>query len=282
VTDIDISVVMPVRNAESTIRWQLDALTRQEQCEPWELILADNGCTDGTLDVVSEFLDRIPSMRVVDASDTSGVAHARNVGASAARGSRILFCDADDVVAPAWIATLSKRLETCSLVAGACRMVSGPPDVAQFADPFPDQPPRHAGWRDFALGCNLGVHSSLVDRLSGFDSTMVPAEDIDFSWRALQAGEHLCFEPQARVLKVRRDALRAVWRQHESYGRIETDLRSRFAEDGCPLASRQITRSIGWLIAHPLDPFRRNRRRTWVAIAARTYGMLRSVDVRNL
>src|SRR5688500_9296124 len=97
------SVVVPVRDGAATIGEQLAALAQQDFPGSWEVVVADNGSRDGTADVVRSFRDRLPGLRLVDASARPGASHARNAGAAAATGEVLAFCDADDVVDPGWL-----------------------------------------------------------------------------------------------------------------------------------------------------------------------------------
>ncbi|HKV06504.1 MAG TPA: glycosyltransferase family A protein, partial [Thermoanaerobaculia bacterium] len=116
---LKLSVVIPCLNAADTLGVQLEALAGQSWPGEWEVIVADNGSTDGSREVVERYRDRLPNLRLVDASDKRGQAHARNVGAAAATGEAFLFCDADDEVAPGWLAALGRVLEDREFV--ACR-----------------------------------------------------------------------------------------------------------------------------------------------------------------
>src|SRR3712207_4277359 len=83
---LKLSVVIPCLNAASTIAVQLAALSRQSWPGEWEVIVADNGSTDRSRRIAESYGDRLPGLRVVDASDRRGQAHARNLGAAAATG----------------------------------------------------------------------------------------------------------------------------------------------------------------------------------------------------
>lgn len=74
-----VSVLLPVRDGVTTIGEQLAALATQTYGGPWELLIIDDGSSDGTLDVVTRWRDRLPQLRIVSAGG-NGVAHARNVG----------------------------------------------------------------------------------------------------------------------------------------------------------------------------------------------------------
>ncbi len=98
-----VSVVIALRNKGPWIGAQLEALAAQRYAGPWEVVVVDNGSTDDGPQVARAMAEPLPELRVVDASDRRGTSHARNVGAHAARGDLLLYCDGDDVVAPGWI-----------------------------------------------------------------------------------------------------------------------------------------------------------------------------------
>lgn len=72
-------------NEVDTLSDQLAALARQTYHHPWELIVSDNGSVDGTRQLAESWSDRLPDLRVADASDRKGLNHARNVGVARAR-----------------------------------------------------------------------------------------------------------------------------------------------------------------------------------------------------
>jgi len=74
-----VSVVMPVLNGAATLPQQLRALAAQTYPGRWELVVADNGSTDETAQVVREWTGRLPCLRLVDASDRMSTNYARNV-----------------------------------------------------------------------------------------------------------------------------------------------------------------------------------------------------------
>ena len=70
---LDASVVIPAFNAEATIADQLTALAGQRTDASFEVLVCDNGSTDGTRGVVEHFADRMPLLRLVDADRKSVV-----------------------------------------------------------------------------------------------------------------------------------------------------------------------------------------------------------------
>src|SRR5215204_14430 len=110
----ELTVVIPALDAADEIAGQLDALAAQEWDEPWEVVVADNGSTDGTRAVVERYAGRLPGLRVVDASEPAGQAHALNSGVESAGAEAVAFCDTDDEAAPGWVAAMGEALSATS------------------------------------------------------------------------------------------------------------------------------------------------------------------------
>ena len=67
-----VSVVIPCLNAAATLGAQLDALGRQTWQGDVEVLVGDNGSTDGSVELAESFRDRLPGLRVVSAADRGG------------------------------------------------------------------------------------------------------------------------------------------------------------------------------------------------------------------
>ena len=204
---MDVSVIIPCFNAADTIARQLEALARQNYAKRWEVIVSDNGSTDKSLEIVGQFSQRLPSLSVIDSSDRRGAAHARNVGARAARGHNLVFCDADDEVAPGWLSAMGEAL--CKHRFVACRLDFRKLNEKWVQEIFGSHaqlmglqkawfPPylQHAG------GGSLGVAKTVHEAVGGFDESLMAHEDTDYCFRIQLAGVDLHFEPAA-VLHVR-------------------------------------------------------------------------------
>lgn len=88
-----ISVVIPTYNREKTIRRAIDSVFSQTY-PVFEVIVIDDGSTDGTLDVVSSIHDE--RLKVISLGGNFGASKARNVGVKRAKGDVIAFQDSDD------------------------------------------------------------------------------------------------------------------------------------------------------------------------------------------
>lgn len=100
-----VSVIVPIYNAELRLRACLDSLLAQT-FRDWELILVNDGSTDASLAICSEFQAAEPERIRIFTGPNGGVSVARNRGLDAARGTWVVFCDADDVAAQDWLAVL--------------------------------------------------------------------------------------------------------------------------------------------------------------------------------
>ena len=90
----EISVIVPVYNAEKYLRRCIDSILEQEFTD-FELILVDDGSTDTSGEICEEYAERDGRVRVFH-KENSGVSDARNLGMEAARGTYLQFADSDD------------------------------------------------------------------------------------------------------------------------------------------------------------------------------------------
>ena len=105
---VKYSVIIPVYNAEKTLRRCLDSLLGQKT-EDAEIILVNDGSKDGSLEICREYEQEFACVRVID-KENGGVSTARNAGLDAARGERVLFVDSDDYVSSSLFADLDRLL----------------------------------------------------------------------------------------------------------------------------------------------------------------------------
>lgn len=103
------SVIVPVYNAEATLRRCLDSLADQN-FDDYELLLINDGSTDGSDAICREYAAAYPQIRYF-AKENGGVSSARNLGLEQAAGENILFVDSDDYVSENYFAALSRALE---------------------------------------------------------------------------------------------------------------------------------------------------------------------------
>jgi Glycosyl transferase family 2 len=226
-----LTVVIACLDAGATLGTQLDALAAQECPVPWELLVCDNGSTDGSVALAESYADRLP-VRVVDASARRGAGPARNLGVRLARGEWVAFCDADDEVAPDWLAAMARALARHRFVAGrfeqyrlnGSRVLRSRQLQQQGELQRSDVGARlpHAG------AGNMGMHRADFLRVGGFDPAIRWLEDTDLSWRAQLAGVPLVYCDDVVVHVRLRQTFRSMYVQGRQYGIAHAVLEQRY------------------------------------------------------
>jgi glycosyltransferase involved in cell wall biosynthesis len=271
--------VIPVRNGAATLGQQLGALAAQTYDRPWELVVADNGSTDGTAETVQAWMARLPRLRLVDASGRPGTNHARNVGAAAAAGPLLAFCDADDAASPGWLAGLVAGLGRHDLVGGRLddTALNDPVTLARGRRHLPGGLPRPLRFLPYAVGASIGMRADVLRAVGGWNEEFIRgSSEVELCWRAQLAGYRLGDAPDAVMQYRYRGTRRALVTQLYEYGRAEVQLYRLFRDRGVPRPSvLQACLGWGWILAHIPDlfgsPVRQGR---WLRAAAFRTGRL--------
>ncbi len=100
-----ISVIVPVYQAEKLLPKCVESVQNQTFTD-WELLLVDDGCTDGSPALCDRYAEEDSRVRALHQPQNAGVSAARNAGLDAAQGECIAFLDADDQYEPCFLETL--------------------------------------------------------------------------------------------------------------------------------------------------------------------------------
>ena len=208
-----VSVVIPTFNAEAYVRATLDSVVAQT-FEDWELVVFDDGSTDGTVDVATSVAsgdDRVLVLRGAN----EGVAAARNRGFAATDPTTefLIFLDNDDLWHPELLATLVAMLDehpahvSAHAVANSISTDGTRPDGDDLAETLrqrqavrgstvveleASEPTTFAavGYVNKVLtpGLHL-VRRAVLQRIGGFDPATVPCDDWDMAVRVSRVGD---------------------------------------------------------------------------------------------
>jgi len=273
----DLSVVIPVCNGAATLAAQLDALTSQQWSGSWEIVVADNGSTDGTVELVESYRARDPRVRLVDASAIPGASYARNRGVDQARGELLAFCDADDVVESGWVAAIGDALRKHDCVGGRNLFDRLNPPWLQtaFYSAPPDRIEKFAGIFPFTATCNLGVRRSVLESVGRFDDSFAHAEDIEFCLRLWIAGFDLIYVGDAAVQYRYRPTIRSLWKQSFDYGATAPRIVRKLKQLGQPTPSTVAgLHNWVWLLRKLPTLADQAGRARWVVVAGNKCGRL--------
>lgn len=204
-SDAEIAVVIPAYNEEDTIAACIQALWNGIR-KPARIIVADGCSEDATAEVA-----RSEGAVVVHNSKHTAAA-GRNIGAQHAETSIIAFTDADCLPSSGWLDAIARRFETGCVDGLAGKIIPRIPrnryeaywnNLAwEVIMHFGDKPAPIAA-RDLShsvITASCAWRSDVLDQLNGFDEWFGNnAEDVDLTWRALDAGFVLAYEPNAVV-----------------------------------------------------------------------------------
>ena len=152
-----VSVTIPFFNAERFLRETVESVLGQTYTN-WELLLVDDGSTDGSTALArafaGEFPDRIRYMEH-DGHQNRGVNATRNLGARRSRGSILAFLDSDDIWLPGKLSNHVSELESH-------------PEAGFFYAPT-------LYWYEWDPEGNPGIHDNIPDYAPGGQVYMPPS-----------------------------------------------------------------------------------------------------------
>jgi glycosyltransferase involved in cell wall biosynthesis len=216
--------VIPAHNAERYFGAALDSALAQTY-EPLEIVIVDDGSTDGTAAAIAEYTTH-SNVRTVR-TENRGPSAARNRGAAEANGAFLAFLDADDVWMPERVARCIGYLDDHPAVGWVTtdRFVIED-DVVTTKHWYDEatkaafsEPQAAAIAKENFVANGWVVRRELFDRFGGFDETLWRAEDYELWIRFILAGARAGFVDEALGwYRVREGSLsanrEAEWESH--------------------------------------------------------------------
>lgn len=198
-----VTICIPTRNHLPMLRQTLAALGRQTDLRLFQVVVCDDGSTDGSYEELQSLRPGFDLRWVQSGGRGSGAA--RNVAAAAAEGEVLIFLDDDQLANPNLVAAhlAVQRREGPALVQGPYPLAPGcdragtslvyqqGQDVTLWKLVRPGLLARHV-W-----GANLSVTAATWREVGGFDETLLRNQDLDFGIRVSALGVPLVFEPAA-------------------------------------------------------------------------------------
>ncbi len=222
-TTVVASVVMATHNRMAMLERAVAALEAQTGIEDYEIIVVDDGSTDGTAALLTRLTEHSRRLVPVILETNRGPAAARNVGWRRARADIIAFTDDDCRVEPGWLAALVEAVEEADIAQG--RTI---PDPTQAANHGPFSRTMSVEFEEgYYETCNVAYRRRVLEQEKGFDEAFrrlsgatrrgssaergsgrragrAPArtgpaygEDTDLAWRAKKHGATTTFVSEA-------------------------------------------------------------------------------------
>lgn len=222
-----VTVLIPAYNEERVIATCVQAALAVDYPE-LEVLVLDDGSTDGTAAAATSAAGRDPRCRVIRDEVNRGKADRLNGGFRAARHELVVVTDADTHMHPQAVKRLVARLLTSPLIAA----VAGAPHVTNRARFLATMQIleavsiigliRRTQSLTGRVGTVAGVlglfHRDRVLAVQGYDPRMT-TEDIELTWKLLLAGWQTAYEPRALVGMQVPVTLRALWSQRKRWAR---------------------------------------------------------------
>ena len=198
-----ISVVIPTYNRRAILEKCLSTLENQDACgelDDYEVVVVDDGSTDGTPDWLRSNADRFPRVRLFEQSH-GGPAEGRNRGVTNARGDVIVFIDSDLVVTPTFLGCHARALSKQWARSGSrlCFTYGAVINTADFDHPTGERHKlRDLSWAYFATG-NVAIDRAVLEQSGLFDQgfRLYGWEDLELGERLRQMGVELIRCPEA-------------------------------------------------------------------------------------
>ena len=200
-----VSVIIPNFNRAHLIGETLRCMVAQTR-PPDEIIVVDDGSTDGSRDIIQSFGSKV---RLI-VQNHAGSAVARNRGFEASTGQYIQFMDSDDLCALNKIEEQLRAMQKADADMSyspvlRCTLGKG---IAAYSSPVQQQgplPPKFSPSRWFARGWGIYLQACLfrrdrIVRAGPFETDLMPSEDYEFLFRILLSGARPVHVPSTLFL----------------------------------------------------------------------------------
>jgi len=180
-----VSIIIPFYNAEHTLARAIRSALDQSINK--EILLVDNGSTDGSPAIASKFASDYAEIKLL--SETKkGAPAARNTALKAATGTFFQFLDADDELQENKIPHQLEQIPENGFIAGAYKEVHHSPERMEVFSPAEDKPPLVALFlRELGItSANLFSRAAL-ERVNGWNEAQTTSQEYELMFRMLAA-----------------------------------------------------------------------------------------------
>jgi len=254
-----VSIIIPVRNFERTIEKTFEYLLNVDYPhDSWEWVIADGGSTDKTVEIIKNWQNKYPFIKLVEIPNCPSPGFARNKALEVVKGEFLFFTDADCAPDKDWINEMLKhfardpkiaavggevftlKVDPNNLVEAWCQhfrfnMVAPRygfikegyyPDFPK--DPKPSDIGGHKGY--FFGTCNVAYRKSILDELGLNFWERPTGEDMNLSYETRSRGYKFYFAPKAKVDHMHRADLKLLRKVWVTYGQAHLPLIEKYVK----------------------------------------------------
>jgi len=212
-----LNIIIPTFNRLSWLKECLRHLNEQKCRDVFEVIVVDDGSTDGTNKYLSKSKSNFRFKLVFLSQKNRGPASARNYGISASGGNIVAFIDDDSMTDPNWASEILKSFRslpsTCAAVKGKTKM-HGYSDFGAFLQ-------KHFDDSDSWITNNIAYRKEVFMQIGLFDEkyfSLAAWEDLDFGYRALRSGYKRYYNEKAIVYHPREESFQQLMNRYRVNG----------------------------------------------------------------
>lgn len=177
------TVIITTYNRAGTLPRAVDSVLSQDAAD-FELIVVDDGSTDGTPAALAEITDpRVIAVR----RPNGGLSAARNTGIARASGDWIAFLDDDDMALPGWLSGLSDLVDdSVGVVCCGAEYVTPAGEAVGTAEPEP-MGPLFQNQTGLMLAGTFGARTDLLRSIGGYDERLTCSHQTELAMRLMPA-----------------------------------------------------------------------------------------------
>ena len=205
---IDISILMPVYNAEKYLNETIDTIKNQSFSN-WELIIVDDCSIDNSKEICTKLMNDDKRIKYIF-QENLGVSHTRNVALENAQGKYIVFVDSDDLIHEDYLKILINSIEKNNSDISLCnfieRKISNTGKVEDITREFyPKEVMEMSEMKDYIMDFgNSGLLNPLWNNIT-FDEKVETGEDFIFNLQYFRKTKKISFIKEKLYYYIRRN-----------------------------------------------------------------------------
>lgn len=218
-----ISIIVPVLNAEKTIKQCITSLLNQDYGN-YEIIVINNNSTDKTAAILNEFKGRIKILN--EPKRNSYIA--RNKGIRHAKGQIIVFTDSDCIAEKDWLKNISGAFDNkaVKIAGGEIRAYRIKNSVQKYLDIFGHPQNLSAKCnKPYFAGSNIAVRKKTLLEVGMFNENLLSGGDYEICLRIIKNKNEIQFVPNALVNHFYSKSLIKFMKKQYYYGKWQKEIR---------------------------------------------------------
>lgn len=225
VADPLVSVVIPARNEEASIRHCLESILAQDYTN-FEILVVDGDSDDATAEIVSQMAAEDDRITLIHNPDRV-IPKSLNLALDRAKGVYLVRVDAHAAIPPEYVGVAVSLLSTGRWGGvggrkdGVGRTPAGRAIALAMASPFGVGGSKYHYGETAEVVDHIPFGCYVIEKarkLGGWDERLLVNQDFEFDYRMRQAGEELLFDPRLSIDWECRQTVGDLWRQYVRYG----------------------------------------------------------------